>query len=150
MSKSFVFLTFVCFAESFVRNVISSPNLNFALNGRVSSIDILKENLYSTLARCQPNGLDVSSSMRTEIDNLVQKIELLNPTKNAAKSTKMNGFWRMLYTDLTPAAASNGKLGPFVGDVFQDLDSNNLQIKNLLKVYWACRIIQFIVYILAT
>mmetsp|Transcript_25086 Transcript_25086/g.56357 ORF Transcript_25086/g.56357 Transcript_25086/m.56357 type:complete len:149 (+) Transcript_25086:592-1038(+) len=48
----------------------------------------------------------------------------------------MNGFWRLLYTDL-PATApnpSNGRLGPFTGDVFQSLDSNQGQIKNILRI----------------
>lgn len=97
-------------------------------------LDNLKQNLYSKLELCQPNGLDVSNEKRLEINNLTKQIEALNPTKNTAKSDLMNGFWRMLYTDLTPAAASNGKLGPFVGEVFQDLNSQTLQVKNLLQV----------------
>lgn len=40
----------------------------------------------------------------------------------------------MLYTDLSPPATSAGKLGPFVGDVFQDLDSAQNTITNLLKI----------------
>ena len=40
----------------------------------------------------------------------------------------------MLYTDLTPAAPSSGKLGPFTGDVYQELDPRNGIIKNLLNI----------------
>lgn len=46
----------------------------------------------------------------------------------------MNGFWRMTYTDYSPSGPSSGQLGPFVGDVFQDLDSSKGEIKNLLKI----------------
>jgi hypothetical protein len=59
----------------------------------------------------------------------------------------MKGKWKMLYTDFKPASTSSGKLGPFVGDVFQDLsqgvNSKNRMIrgerqegtiKNILKI----------------
>ena len=46
----------------------------------------------------------------------------------------MNGFWRMTYTDFSPAAPSSGQLGPFVGEVYQDLDSTKQRIANLLKI----------------
>lgn len=40
----------------------------------------------------------------------------------------------MVYTDYSPSGPSSGQLGPFVGDVFQDLDSSKGIIKNLLKI----------------
>lgn len=46
----------------------------------------------------------------------------------------MNGFWKLLYTDFSPPAESAGKLGPFVADVYQDLDSKKLEIKNILNL----------------
>jgi hypothetical protein len=46
----------------------------------------------------------------------------------------MNGFWRLLYSDFNEKGSSGGKLGPFVADVFQDLDSKSGKIKNLLKL----------------
>lgn len=45
----------------------------------------------------------------------------------------MDGFWRMLHTDFPPGPSS-GKLGPFTGEVFQDLDSEKKVIKNILRV----------------
>ena len=104
-------------------------------------MDLLNQNHYSKLETCQPNGLDVSDDKILEIDKLAKQIELLNPTKNTAKSELMNGFWKMEYTDLKPQAASNGKLGPFVADVYQDLNSKTLQIENLLQV----RVITYVI-----
>ncbi len=46
----------------------------------------------------------------------------------------MNGFWRLLYSDFNPPATSSGKLGPFVGEVFQDLNSNIGEIRNILRL----------------
>lgn len=46
----------------------------------------------------------------------------------------MNGFWRMIYTDYSPSGPSSGQLGPFVGDVFQDLDAPAGRITNILRV----------------
>jgi hypothetical protein len=46
----------------------------------------------------------------------------------------MNGFWRMNYTDYSPSGPSSGQLGPFIGDVFQDLNSTEGIIKNLLSI----------------
>jgi hypothetical protein len=78
--------------------------------------------------------LPASPAQQEAIRTLVDEIELVNPTANPAYSPLMNGYWRMLYTDFTPAAASSGKLGPFVGDVYQDLDSTQATIRNILKV----------------
>ena len=46
----------------------------------------------------------------------------------------MGGFWKMSYTDFAPAAPSSGKLGPFVGDVFQDLRPEEGRGFNILRV----------------
>eukprot|EP00981_Chlorochromonas_danica_P007079 scaffold1551_cov164-Ochromonas_danica.AAC.7 len=46
----------------------------------------------------------------------------------------MNGFWRLLYSDFSEKGSSGGKLGPFVGEVYQDLDSKVGRIKNLIRV----------------
>ena len=78
--------------------------------------------------------MGATKAMKEEINRLVSDLEKLNPTSNAAYSSKMNGFWRLEYTDFDPPAPSSGKLGPFVGDVYQDLDGKAGIIKNLLKV----------------
>ncbi len=46
----------------------------------------------------------------------------------------MEGFWQLVYSDFTPPAPSSGKLGPFVGAVFQDLEPSKQQITNLLDI----------------
>jgi len=80
------------------------------------------------------NGINVDSVTRKEITSLVEYVESTNPTKSPALSNKMNGYWRMLYTDFDPPAESSGKVGPFTAEVFQDLDSNKKVIKNILKL----------------
>ena len=107
---------------------------DFGKNEKGTNVDETKELLKKKMFRCRPNGLKASAGDREAITNLVEALEKVNPTKRPAYSPLMNGFWRMLYTDLEPAAASSGKLGPFVGDVFQDLDSTNGIIKNILSI----------------
>jgi hypothetical protein len=85
----------------------------------------LKQNLIQKLSSLQKNGKDTPSDVRKDIDLTAALLEKNNPTSKPAKSEKMDGFWRMLYTDFAPAAPSSGQLGPFNGDVFQDLDSKN-------------------------
>ena len=90
--------------------------------------------LLKQLQTCQPNGINVNIDKRKHINNIVIELESKNPTSKPAYSSKMNGFWRMLYTDFSPPSTSSGKLGPFIGEVYQDLDSNNNIIKNILNL----------------
>lgn len=46
----------------------------------------------------------------------------------------MAGFWRLEYSDFDPPAPSSGKLGPFVGEVYQSLEPNEQKITNILNV----------------
>lgn len=98
------------------------------------NLDKTKLLLFEQLQICQPNGINVSLDKRELINNIVIDLESKNPTSKPAYSSKMNGFWRMLYTDFSPPSTSAGKLGPFIGDVYQDLDSNNNIIKNILDL----------------
>ena len=107
------------------KNYFSSSN---------SDLPAQKGFLLKKLLDVQPNGLKASKSQQKDIESLVSTIEKSNPTKSPAKSDLMNGYWRLLYTDFDPPAESSGKLGPFVGDVFQDLNSKDSVIKNILKV----------------
>ena len=66
----------------------------------------LKTNIYDATSRCQPNGLSATVEQQTALKDLVNEIERLNPTPNPAYSPLMNGYWRMLYTDFTPAAGT--------------------------------------------
>ena len=90
--------------------------------------------LANQIEFCQPNGMKATPDQRSSIESLVKLIEKMNPIQNPAKSEKMNGNWVLLYTDLNPPAPSSGKLGPFTGKVYQQLDSVNLNIKNVIKV----------------
>eukprot|EP01038_Epipyxis_sp_PR26KG_P015979 gene15979-21685_t len=93
-----------------------------------------KEELFDLIKNCQPNGVKASQELRETINSYVTKLEEINPTVKPAYSPLMNGFWRMLYTDFNPPAPSSGQLGPFIGDVYQDLDSTIGVIKNILKL----------------
>jgi hypothetical protein len=46
----------------------------------------------------------------------------------------MNGFWKMRWTNFSPAAPSSGKLGPFVGEVYQDINLQAGEFRNILKL----------------
>jgi hypothetical protein len=94
----------------------------------------LKRSLSDVVSKTQPNGIKAKPDQREEVNRLVEQLEKVNPTKNPANSPIMNGFWRMTYTDYAPAAPSSGQLGPFIGDVYQDLDSNAGIIKNILDI----------------
>ena len=96
--------------------------------------EISKNLLIDALKKTGKNGLKASDEQRKEIEGLVDVLEAGNPTLNPARATKkMEGNWQMLYTDLAPAPSS-GKLGPFTGDVYQELDPSNGIIKNLLNI----------------
>lgn len=73
-------------------------------NGQLIRRNQLKSNIYDITKRCQPNGLTATVEQQIALKDLVNQIELLNPTPNPAYSPLMNGYWRMLYTDFTPAA----------------------------------------------
>ena len=94
--------------------------------------------LMSLLAECnaiQPNGLGATASQRSSIRTLVSTLESFNPTpRPALRSDLQEGVWRLLYTDLTPQAASSGKLGPFIGSVMQRLEPSRSRIENILDI----------------
>ena len=99
----------------------------------------MKNTLYELVDRCQPNGINALASVRMEISSIVEELERRNPTERPALSNRMNGFWRMHYTDFSPPATSSGKLGPLIGEVYQDLYPTNQTsssgvIKNILRI----------------
>ena len=75
-------------------------------NGQLKRRNELKTNIYDVTSRCQPNGLSATLEQQSALKGLVNEIERLNPTPNPAYSPLMNGYWRMLYTDFTPAAGN--------------------------------------------
>jgi len=96
--------------------------------------EIAKQRLGDAMKKCGKNGVKATKEARIEIAELVKVLEASTPTRKPAYSEKMNGYWRLLYTDFSPAAPSSGQLGPFIGDVFQDLDGRANVIKNILKI----------------
>ncbi|CAN0104171.1 unnamed protein product [Pylaiella littoralis] len=73
------------------------------------------------------------------IEEVAKELNSLNPTKKPAFSPLLAGRWRMLYS--TVPGPSSGRLGPFTGDVFQDLRPNDKRIINILELgpSWALR-----------
>lgn len=104
-----------------------------ALDGSNDDLTVTKATLCAELLKVAPNGLEANADEQAKIAKLVTKLESKNPTSTPARSELMGGFWRMLYTDMEPAPSS-GKLGPFIGAVYQDLRPEEDQILNLLKV----------------
>ncbi len=112
------------------------------------SVGELKSRLIANINNAPKNGVNCPNDLKFEITELVDQMERRNPTKNPACSLLMKGNWKMLYTDFSPPAPSSGKLGPFIGDVYQDLTDGILtqtklvngirqeegSIRNILKV----------------
>ena len=80
-----------------------------------------KTRLIEALRPLQRNGKNTPPSERQTIDALARELERRNPTRSPARSETMGGFWRMLYTSFE-TSPSAGQLGPFNGEVFQDLN----------------------------
>lgn len=93
------------FFKKYYNNNENKNNQSNKQNKKSIEIISLKNELYQKLSKYEPNGLKAKLSDQVEVDELVSKLELLSPTKDPARSTLMNGFWKMLYTDFTPAAA---------------------------------------------
>lgn len=52
--------------------------------------------------------------------------------KSIAKSEASEGLWRLVFT--TTTGSSSGKLGPFVGEVLQDIEMDKAQCTSRLLV----------------
>ncbi len=110
-------------------------------NRNVNKIQKLKDELLLLTSKTVVNnGIYATIEQRNDINACVQQLEKLNPTKRPAlASSLLKGRWKMIYTDI-PIAPSNGKLGPFIGKVYQDLvpaTSKNTKdgyIKNILDL----------------
>ncbi|CAM9748786.1 unnamed protein product [Ectocarpus sp. 4 AP-2014] len=83
------------------------------------------------------------------IEEVAKELNALNPTKDPARSPLLAGRWRMLYS--TVPGPSSGRLGPFVGDVFQDIRPDEKRIINILELgpSWALRVRECVRVILA-
>jgi hypothetical protein len=94
----------------------------------------LLHDLEGLIGQAPRNGIDTPSELEAEILETLRQLEPLNPTPKPVRNTElMNGFWKMRWTNFSPAAPSSGKLGPFVGDVYQDIVIPD-NASNILKV----------------
>ena len=100
---------------------------------REQAADLLSD-LRSKIRQAPKNGIDTPPTLEKEIILLCERLEKCNPTPRPIRNTKkMNGFWKMLWTNFYPVAPSSGKLGPFVGDVYQDVDFSG-KARNILRI----------------
>ncbi|CAM9457405.1 unnamed protein product [Ectocarpus sp. 13 AM-2016] len=78
------------------------------------------------------------------IQEVAKELNALNPTKDPARSPLLAGRWRMLYS--TVPGPSSGRLGPFVGDVFQDIcpDEKRSEVFCIAMIFCAdSRVVSF-------
>jgi hypothetical protein len=87
----------------------------------MESVPILHE-LHQLLDGTPKNGIGTPLELQRSIKDNCDRLESINPNpKPCNDAVLLNGFWYMLYTDYSPPGPSSGKLGPFVGNVYQDL-----------------------------
>lgn len=98
---------------------------------RLEKVEKLTNTLLSVTKNIS-NGIKASSAVRTEIDEVVKDLELLNEEKKITISPAMTGNWKLLYT--TNSGSSAGKLGPFIGRVDQDIDMNSGGYVNYVRL----------------
>ena len=100
---------------------------------RASVVDTseLKQNIRS-LATGTQNGIKAATDSRIAINGAVRKLEKANPVKKLSSTEKLDGSWKLVYT--TNEGSSAGKLGPFVGDVIQDIDLSTKKYVNFVRL----------------
>jgi len=84
------------------------------------------------LAKGTQNGVKASETTREAMAALVADLEKVNPTKKLTSSSLIDGDWALLYT--TNDGSSAGKLGPFVGTVFQEVDLDSAVYDNVVAL----------------
>ncbi|KAJ1619132.1 hypothetical protein T492DRAFT_620697 [Pavlovales sp. CCMP2436] len=82
------------------------------------------QRLLSRVNQLAPGGIGATALQRAEVGSLVAELEAQR-SPFAAPATQdaqvaLSGLWRVLYADAPPP--SNGRLGPFRGLAFQDID----------------------------
>jgi len=105
---------------------------------KAQQAEVLKEQLRA-LCKKTNNGVDAPAEQVKQIENVAEELNQLNPTKNPAKSRLLQGKWRLLYSNVP--GPSSGKLGPFMADVYQQIDIDARRIYNILELGpdWALR-----------
>jgi len=94
----------------------------------------LLEQLEARIQEAPKNGIDTPKELEEDIVAICESLEKLNPTKSPVQKTDMmNGFWKLRWTNLANSGPSNGKLGPILGDVYQDIDLTNGAAQNIFR-----------------
>ena len=96
---------------------------------------ILANALHRLHSGCRYHVFDISLSTTFSHTNhtlLTHNIYFLTPHSFPSIPTLTTHSWHTSSPTVSPA--SSGKLGPFVGDVFQDLDATQSIIRNVLKI----------------
>lgn len=78
------------------------------------------------------NGVKASPEISKEIASIAEELESVNPSGKPATSNLLDGKWQLVYT--TTRGGSAGELGPFVGDVFQEIDVDAGSYVNVLEL----------------
>jgi hypothetical protein len=138
MRSSFVLVSIACLvsqAASFQSPFFQARASAINNNNKANAIKLL-EQLEGLIGQAPKNGIDTPTDLEQDILQVCEALEGCNPTKAPARNTlMMNGFWNMRWTNFSPANnPSSGKLGPLVGDVFQDIDLSNGFARNILRV----------------
>ena len=96
------------------------------------------QTLESLIDQAPKNGIDTPVTLVKEIESVCKELEALTPIPKPTQDPNvLTGFWKMRWTNFFPVAPSSGKLGPFVGDVFQDIDligDRHGKAKNILRI----------------
>ncbi|CAB1098813.1 unnamed protein product [Ectocarpus sp. CCAP 1310/34] len=85
----------------------------------VEEVRALKETILEEAAGTS-NGLKATPQQRDAISKAINGLAAANPTKDITTSELATGTWDLIYT--TTPGASGGKLGPFIGEVQQEVD----------------------------
>jgi hypothetical protein len=97
-----------------------------------AAVAALKQDLYA-VAKNKDNGLKATESDKAKILALASELIKRNPTKSIATSDKVDGTWLLVYTSTSGGSA--GKLGPFVGEVLQKIDTAGGDYVNFVRLF---------------
>ena len=94
-------------------------------------IEGLKTNIRE-LSKGKSNGISATSEQKEQIVALARQLEKLSEERTPSKSKKLDGKWSLIFT--TNEGSSAGKLGPFVGQVIQDIDLESKSYVNYVRL----------------
>ncbi|KAG7356867.1 plastid lipid-associated PAP/fibrillin family protein [Nitzschia inconspicua] len=96
----------------------------------------LLSSLTEWIAKAPKNGIDTPPDLATTIEEICQQLEEMTPNPSPTQiPSLLNGFWYMMWTNYSPAGPSSGKLGPFIGNVYQDLQLDDYAIaRNIFRL----------------